>query len=153
MIVCVLFEEWRLIPIFLSPRDGSLFAPRFSSMLLTITSAGWRRPGAGEPFEITRAVRPQSHLEFNCWEGAGGTTLTEVWVDLYLTADAPLQKLMMYRMDAQDLEWRFTFDGSYEPLVVGLSWTGFDEDTGEVTLRNEGVPRDLLDEIEAGTAV
>ena len=122
-------------------------------MLLTITSAGWRLPGVGETFEITRAVRPQSHLEFNWWEGAGGTTLTEVWVDLYLTADAPVQKLMMYRMDAQDLEWRFTFEGPYEPLVVGLAWTGFDEERGEITLLNEGVPRDLLDEIETETAV
>ena len=122
-------------------------------MLLTITSAGWRLPTVGETFEITRAVRPQSHLEFNWWEDAGGATLTEVWVDLYLTADAPVQKLMMYRMDAQDLEWRFTAEGPYEPLVVGLSWTGFDEESGEITLLNEGVPRDLLDEIETETAV
>ena len=122
-------------------------------MLLTITSAGWRRPGAGEPFEITRAVRPQSHLEFNWWEGAGGTTLTEVWVDLYLSADAPIQKLMMYRMDAQDLEWRFTFEGGYYPLVVALAWNGVDEDAREITLLNDGVPRDLLNEMKAGREV
>jgi hypothetical protein len=85
--------------------------------------------------------------------GTEGTPLTEVWVDLYLSDEAPVRKLMMYRRDAQDLEWRFTFEEPYEPLVVGLSWTGFDEEAGEITLLNEGVPRDLLDEIETETAV
>jgi hypothetical protein len=122
-------------------------------MLLTVTSAGWRLPGIEEPFELTRAVHARSHLELNWVEGATGAPLTEVWVDLYLSDEAPVRKLMLYRMDAQDLEWRFTFEGDYDPLVVSLTWTGFDEDAREITLLNEGVPRDLLDEIESGTAV
>jgi hypothetical protein len=122
-------------------------------MLLTVTSAGWRLQGVSEPFDLTRALRPQSHLELNWFEGAGGEVLTEVWVDLYVTTDEPVQKLMMYRMDAQDLEWRFTFEGPYEPMVIELTWNGFDESTGELTLRNGGVPRSLLDEIGAESGV
>jgi hypothetical protein len=37
--------------------------------------------------------------------------------------------------------------------VVPLAWTGFNEEAGEITLLNEGVPRNLLDEIETETAV
>lgn len=118
-------------------------------MLLTVTSAGWRLPGVGEPFDLTRALRPQSHLELNWFEGAGGETLTEVWVDLYVVDDESVRRLMMYRMDAQDLEWRFTLAGPYDPLVIALAWNGLDEETGEITLRNEGIPRSLLDEIGA----
>jgi hypothetical protein len=121
-------------------------------MLLTVTSAGWRLQGVEETFELTRAVRPESHLDLNWIEGASGEPLTEVWVDLYLSDDAPVRKLMMYRMDAQDLEWRFTVEGPYDPLVVNLTWTGFDEAAREITLLNEGVPRNLLDEIETETA-
>lgn len=59
---------------------------------------------------------------------------------------------MIYRMDAQDLEWRFAFEGEYTPLTVELEWAGMDEETGEVTLINHGVPRNLLDEIGARPA-
>ncbi len=118
-------------------------------MLLTVTSAGWRLPGLGEPFDLTRALRPQSHLEFNWFEGPAEETLTEVWVDLYVTNDEPVRKLMIHRMEARDLEWRFTFEGPYDPLVITLAWNGIDEDTGEITLRNAGVPRSLLNQIGA----
>jgi hypothetical protein len=122
-------------------------------MLLTVTSAGWRLPGVEDTFELTRALRPHSHLELHWFEGPAGETLTEVWVDLYVTESDPVRKLMMYRMDAQDLEWRFTFEGPYDPLVIELTWNGVDEEAGEITLRNVGVPRDLLDEIGAPSAV
>lgn len=121
-------------------------------MLLTVTSAGWRLQGVDDPFELTRALRPHSHLELNWFNDPTGEMLTEVWVDLYLAKDEPVRKLVVYWMDAQTLEWRFTFDGPYEPLVVDLDWNGVDEDAGEITLLNEGVPRNLLEEIEASSA-
>lgn len=121
-------------------------------MLLTVTSAGWRLPGVGASFTRTQALRPESHLELNWFEGPAGETLTEVWVDLYLADDEPIRKLMMYRMDAQDLEWRLAFEGAYEPMVIELAWNGMDEESGKITLHNDGVPRDLLDEIGAESA-
>jgi len=121
-------------------------------MLITVTSAGWRLQGSEDPFEQTRALSPQSHLELNWFEGASGETLTEVWVGLYLTEDAPVQKLMMYRMDAQSLEWQLSFDALYDPLIIELDWNRIDEQSREVTLLNRGVPRDLLNEIGAESA-
>jgi len=121
-------------------------------MLITVTSAGWRLQDSEDDFERTRALSPQSHLELNWFEGASGETLTEVWVSLYLTEDEPLRKLMMYRMDAQDLEWQFAFDVLYDPLTIALTWNQIDEQTGEVTLLNHGVPRNLLEEMGAQSA-
>ena len=122
-------------------------------MLLPVTSAGWRLQGVEEPFELTRALRPQSHIELNWMEGASDAPLTEVWVALYFTTDEPLQKLLVHQMDARVLEWRFTFEGGYYPLVVALDWNGVDEDAREITLLNDGVPRDLLNEMKAGREV
>ncbi len=121
-------------------------------MLITVTSAGWRLQGSEDDLERTRALSPQSHLELNWFEGPSGETLTEVWVSLYLTEDEPLRKLVMYRMDAQDLEWQFAFDALYDPLTIALTWNQIDEQTGEVTLLNRGVPRNLLDEMGAESA-
>jgi hypothetical protein len=121
-------------------------------MLITVTSAGWRLQDSEDDFERTRALSPQSHLELNWFEGASGETLTEVWVSLYLTEDEPLRKLMMYRMDAQDLEWQFAFDVLYDPLTIALTWNRIDEQTGEVTLLNHGVPRNLLGEMGTQSA-
>jgi hypothetical protein len=121
-------------------------------MLITVTSAGWRLQDAEDDFEQTRALSPKSHLELNWFEDASGDTLTEVWVSLYLTADEPVQKLMMYRMDAQPLEWKLTFDALYNPLRIALDWNRIDEQSREVTLLNRGVPRNLLAEMGAESA-
>jgi hypothetical protein len=121
-------------------------------MLITVTSAGWRLQGSEDAFDQTRALSPQSHLELNWLEGASGETLTEVWVTLYLTEEEPVRKLMMYRMDAQDLEWQFEFDALYNPLTIALSWNRIDEESGEITLLNDGVPRNLLKELGAQSA-
>lgn len=117
-------------------------------MLLTVSSVGWRLQDSEEQFERTNALRPESHLELNWYQEGPGTTLTEVWVSLYLTEKEPIRKLMVYQLDAQDLEWRFAFEGDYTPLTVALEWTGMDEEAGEVTLINHGVPRNLLNEIQ-----
>lgn len=121
-------------------------------MLITITSAGWRLQGSVDDFERTRALSSQSHLELNWFENTPGKTLTEVWVDLYLTENEPVRKLMMYRMDAQELEWQFAFDALYDPLTIEMSWNRVDEQSGEVMLINRGVPRNLLAEMGARAA-
>lgn len=121
-------------------------------MLFTVSSVGWRLQESEEAFEHTDALHSKSHLELNWYADDTGQSLTEVWVSLYLTEQEPIRKLMVYRMDAQTLEWTFAFEGEYTPLTVPLEWTGLDEETGEVTLLNHGVPRNLLDEIGARPA-
>ncbi len=116
-------------------------------MLITITSAGWRLQGSDKDFDRTRALSSQSHLELNWFEDASEKTLTEVWVNLYFTEDEPVRKLMMYHMDAQNLEWQFAFDALYDPLIIEMNWNRLDEQSGEVMLINRGVPRSLLKEI------
>jgi hypothetical protein len=122
-------------------------------MLIPVTSVGWRLPGSEEAFARTRALSDQSHLEFNWYEGASGETLTEVWVDLFVTESEPIRKWTMYRMDAQDLEWQFELKGPYEPLTIAMEWNRVDEEAGEITLLNRGVPRNLLAEIGAEAEV
>lgn len=117
-------------------------------MLLTVSSVGWRLQDSGDEFERTDALRPESHLELNWHQEGAETIVTGVWVSLYFTDTEPVRKLMVYQLDAQDLEWQFTFEGEHAALTVGLEWAGMDEDAGEVTLINHGVPRSLLDEIE-----
>jgi len=121
-------------------------------MLLPVPSVGWRLPDSEEAFARTH-VSDQSHLELNWYEGASGETLTEVWVDLFVTDPEPIRKWTMYRMDAQELEWQFTFNGPYDPLTIVMEWNRVDEQAGEITLLNRGVPRNLLGEIGAEAAV
>ncbi len=121
-------------------------------MLLTVTTAGWRLRDSDDDFEYTHALSPQSHLELNWFEAASGEMLTEVWVSLFLTESDPMRKLMIYRMDAQDLEWRFAFEGAPDSLTIPLDWSRVDERSREVTLINDGVPRNLRDEIGASPA-
>lgn len=121
-------------------------------MLFTVSSVGWRLQNSEDDFEWTEALQSESHLELNWYQEETGAPLTEVWVSLYLTESEPIRKLMVYQMDAQDLEWRFEFEGEYTPLTVELEWADMDEETGEVTLINHGVPRNLLDEIGARPA-
>lgn len=121
-------------------------------MLLTVSSAGWRLPSSDIRFQETSNLRPESHLELTWIAGASEDALTEVWASLYFAEPEPVQKLLMYRMDARDLEWTFEFRGAYDSLTTVMAWNGIQEDTGEVTLIKKGVPEDLLEEIGAERA-